>query len=166
MYRLVYWEDKAKWIICQPPLYTSPCKQKYYNHKNHHRLYPHNNHHDNNHHATLSHKESHLHLPGLRKLSGTLPGDDQAAAIQTVSISVTKYMGSHGCLALHGWARLHQLPNPFFPSRLFSRQSYSESASSRRHAVQSFPCRTAMLNTAWKKLEGAFPLIRLYRAVD
>lgn len=115
-------------------------KAKYYNHKNHHRLYPHNNHHDNNHHATLSHKESHLHLPGLRKLSRTFPGDDQAAAIQTVSICVTKYMGSHGCLALHGWARLHQLPNPFPPpSRLFSRQSYSESASSRRHAVQSFP---------------------------
>lgn len=55
------------------------------------------------------------------KLTGTLPDDVQAAVIQTVSVCVTKCVGSHDRFALHGWVRLHQLPNPV-SSRLFSSQ--------------------------------------------
>lgn len=56
------------------------------------------------------------------KATGTPPDDIQAAVIQTLSACVTKCVESHDCFPLHGWVRLHQLPNPF-PSRLFSSQN-------------------------------------------
>lgn len=101
---------------------------------------------------TLSHAGLRWYLPGQTKLSGTLPNDVEAAAIQTVSVCVTKCVGSHGCLSLHGWERLHQLPNPFFLQIVLQPESYS--GSPRRHIVISLPCRSAMPHTQQKELEG------------
>lgn len=119
MYRLVDWEDKAKWIICQPPLYTSPCKKKKnYNHKNHHRLYPHNNHHDNNHHASpslyLTKNHTYIYL-GRESCLGLFPGMiRQLRSRLSLSVwlstweatAVLPYMAGRGCISC---------PTLFFP---------------------------------------------------
>lgn len=103
---------------------------------------------------TLSRVGSVWYLPGQTKQSGTLPDDVQAAVIQTVCVCVTKCVGSHGCLALHGWVRLPPAAQPFFLQTVLHSVSYRASAS--RHIVISLPCRTETPNTQWKELEGTF----------
>lgn len=75
----------------------------------------------------------------------------------TLTVRVTKYVGSFCCLALHGRVRLHQLPNPFLL------QSQSCSASLGSHIAVSLPCRSSTPSTQWKELEGTFhPLCHSY----
>lgn len=71
--------------------------------------------------------------------------------------AVLPYMAGRGCISCPTLFSPLQI---ILPSELQRERQFKEACSSE------LPCRTVMLNTAWKKLEGAFPLIRLYRTVD
>lgn len=163
MYRLVYWEDKAKWIICQPPLYTSPCKKQnitttrtitdfalikftmiiitmpLYLRKNHTYIY-------------LGWESCLGLFPGMiRQLRSRLSLSVWLSTWEATA--VLPYMAGRGCISC---------PTLFSPLQIILPSELQRE----RQLKEARPCRTVMLNTAWKKLEGAFPLIRLYTTVD